>query len=79
MTEPWHHEPVFRIWAKCVRDLRSGPFRVTGSISNENEWMKEQNLTTYADVESVWIDGMIERVQDLGYNYIVWEEVFRKV
>jgi len=41
--------------------------------------MKEKNLSSYADVESVWIDGMIERVQDLGYNYIVWEEVFRIV
>ena len=36
-------------------------------------------MTNYADVESVWIDGMIEIVEKLKYNYVVWEEVFRQV
>ena len=49
------------------------------TLSCYNFKIQQQNLTNYADVESVWIDGMIEIVEKLKYNYVVWEEVFRQV
>lgn len=52
------------------------PFGCWQSNPNITKWMKEKNLTSYADVESVWIDGMIDIVEKLKYNYVVWEEVF---
>ena len=55
------------------------PFGCWQSNPNITAWMNQQNLTSYADVESVWVNGMIDIVENLKYNYVVWEEVFRQV
>ena len=38
--------------------------------------MKKANLTTYAQLESLWVTGVIGIAENLDLSYIVWEEVF---
>ena len=38
--------------------------------------MKENKITNYVDLESIWVQEMIKISENLNKQYIVWEEVF---
>ena len=38
--------------------------------------MQDNAISTYADLEALWIQEMIKISEDLKKEYIVWEEVF---
>ncbi|CAG9764281.1 unnamed protein product [Ceutorhynchus assimilis] len=44
--------------------------------NNISNFMKKQNLTTYKDLESFYIQKVVNMVENLQFKSIVWEEVF---
>ena len=40
------------------------------------EFMKNHNLTNYADLESIWVKRVIDIAETAKFDYLVWEEVF---
>jgi len=38
--------------------------------------MHKNDLKHFADLESIWVQGIIEIAQKLDFEYVVWEEVF---
>ena len=52
------------------------PFKCWMSNPNITKFMKENKITTYVDLESIWVQEMIKISENLNKQYIVWEEVF---
>ncbi|CAG5113336.1 Oidioi.mRNA.OKI2018_I69.chr2.g7447.t1.cds [Oikopleura dioica] len=52
------------------------PFGCWKSNPDITAYMAKNNLTTYAQLEQVWVQGMVDIAHDLKKNYVVWEEVF---
>lgn len=52
------------------------PFKCWMSNPNITNFMKENKIATYADLESIWVQEMIKISENLNKQYIVWEEVF---
>ena len=52
------------------------PFGCWKSNPDITAYMKKANLTTYAQLESLWVTGVIGIAENLDLSYIVWEEVF---
>ena len=52
------------------------PFKCWMSNPNITKFMKENKITNYADLESIWVQEMIKISENLNKQYIVWEEVF---
>lgn len=52
------------------------PFGCWKSNPAITKYMKDHNITTYPELESLWITGVIEIADSLNFNYVVWEEVF---
>jgi len=52
------------------------PFDCWESNPNIREFMSKHNITTYAQLESYYIQKLLNIVQELKKSYIVWQEVF---
>ncbi|CAG5113403.1 Oidioi.mRNA.OKI2018_I69.chr2.g7514.t1.cds [Oikopleura dioica] len=52
------------------------PFGCWKSNADITAYMAKNNLTTYAQLEQLWVQGMVDIAHDLKKNYVVWEEVF---
>lgn len=52
------------------------PFSCWQSNPDITAFMKDKNLTTYAELEQQWVQGMVNIAEQLNKNYVVWEEVF---
>lgn len=52
------------------------PFGCWKSNPNITDYMKKNNLTNYAELESLWVSAMIDTVTYLNKDCVVWEEVF---
>ena len=40
------------------------------------EYMKKNDIRTFGDLESLWVQGVIDIAESLDLDYVVWEEVF---
>ena len=46
------------------------------SNPNITAWMKENNVTSYAKLEEIWVQKVIKITEKHKFDYVVWEEVF---
>lgn len=52
------------------------PFSCWKSNPQIVNWMTKNNIMTFPELESRWVQGMIDIAEKLDFNYVVWEEVF---
>jgi len=84
-TLPENYELVGKLFAEVAEVFPDEYFHIGGdevpfgcwkSNPNITLFMEQNKIKTYADLESLWVTGMIEIVRKLGMEYVVWEEVF---
>ena len=51
-------------------------FHCWQSNPNITAWMKTNNVTSYAKLEEIWIQKVINITENHKFDYVVWEEVF---
>lgn len=47
-----------------------------GNDTDINEFMREHNILTYSDLESYYIQKVIDFADELKFSSVVWEEVW---
>ena len=52
------------------------PFDCWKSNPQISKYMKDQNITNYADLEAEWMQEIIKISESLKFDYVVWEEDF---